>query len=186
MAAVGKFMGLLELIGLKRRSPDVADLYACIVAQARQKLFYQEYGVPDTPNGRFEMITLHAYFVMRRLKEIGEGGTDLSQALFDHFFTDMDRNLREMGVGDLSVGKKIKSLAISVYGRIKAYDDGLAGEAGDLADALIRNLYADVSPEDAQVSRMETYVRANIAASTGWTFSAIQSGKVEFAATNAG
>ncbi len=179
-------MGLLELIGLKRRAPEVGDLYACIVAQARQKPFYQDFGVPDTPNGRFEMITLHAYFVMRRLKEIGEEGTDLSQALFDHFFTDMDRNLREMGVGDLSVGKKIKSLAISVYGRIKAYDDGLAGEADELAEALKRNLYADVTPEDDQVRDMDAYVRANVAASSNWDFAAIQAGKIEFAGMDAG
>jgi cytochrome b pre-mRNA-processing protein 3 len=174
-------MRLLERLGLKRRAPDVSDLYAAIVAQSRRADFYEALGMPDTPNGRFEMIALHAYFVMRRLKEIGEEGTDLSQALFDHFFTDMDRNLREMGVGDLSVGKKIKSMAISVYGRIKAYDEGLAGDESELAAALKRNLYADVSPEDAHVSRMEAYVRANIEVSAGWDLSAIQAGTIKFA-----
>ena len=130
-------MGLFDLF--RRRQDREADyrLYGCIVDQARMPAFYNDCGVPDTVAGRFDLIGLHAYLVMRCLKEIdSQRGTDLSQRLFDIMFTDMDRNLREMGVGDLGVGKKVKELAKAFYGRVKAYDEGLAGGTEKLEDAL--------------------------------------------------
>ena len=111
-------MGILAFFGFKKFDDGVYQLYSQIVAQARVVDFYTIQGVADTANGRFDLIALHAYIVMRRLKDIGEEGSQLSQDLFDIMFADMDKNIREMGVGDLSVGKKIKALAKSFYGRI--------------------------------------------------------------------
>ncbi|WP_374466727.1 ubiquinol-cytochrome C chaperone family protein, partial [Ferrovibrio sp.] len=91
-------------------------LYRAIVAQSRQAGFYREHGVPDSLDGRFDMIVLHSFLVMRRLRRIGAAAEPLSQQLFDLMFADMDSNLREIGVGDLSVGKKVKAMAQAFYG----------------------------------------------------------------------
>lgn len=172
-------MGLLELLRLRPQKPDVQDLYIVIVAQARRPQFYEHLGVPDTANGRFELIVLHAYFVMRRLKEIGHPGTAISQALFDHMFADMDRNLREMGVGDLGVGRKIKAMATAYYGRLKAYDEGLAQGPEILQSALQRNLFADVKPSEAQLAAMAAYITDCAAKSAVWSLQAIAAGNFE-------
>ena len=100
---------------------------------------------------------LHAYIVMKRLKAIGTEASATSQALFDWMFADMDKNVREMGVGDLSVGKKIKAMATAYYGRIKAYDEGLEGGQELLTDALRRNLFAEAKPTDRQVTDMADF-----------------------------
>jgi cytochrome b pre-mRNA-processing protein 3 len=135
----------MPLSGLFRRSP-IADaagkLYLAAVKQARRPEFYRHCGVPDTAAGRFEMIALHVFLLLYRLKGETEEGAALAQALFDAMFADMDRNLREMGTGDLSVGRKIRGLAEGFYGRIAAYDAGLAAGEEGLAGALRRNLYA--------------------------------------------
>ena len=86
-------------------------LYEAVVAQARQPVFFAEWGVPDTIDGRFEMVTLHAHLLLRRLKDGGAETAPLAQALFDVMFADMDASLREMGAGDLGVGRRVKQLA---------------------------------------------------------------------------
>jgi cytochrome b pre-mRNA-processing protein 3 len=135
----------MPLSALFRRSPitDSADkLYLAAVKQARRPEFYRRCGVPDTATGRFEMIALHVFLLLYRLKGETDEGAALAQGLFDAMFADMDRNLREMGTGDLSVGGKIRRLAEGFYGRVAAYDAGLAAGEEGLADALGRNLYA--------------------------------------------
>ena len=114
------------------RKPRIAPrgtieaIYGMIVTQAREPLFYRDLGVPDTVNGRFDLLLLHLWLVLRRLKS-AEGGTALSQALFDHFCNDMDDNLREMGVGDLTVPKRMQAFGEAFYGRTAAYDLALTG-----------------------------------------------------------
>jgi cytochrome b pre-mRNA-processing protein 3 len=118
-------------------------LYGVAVARAREPVFYRDLCVPDTVEGRFEMICLHVYLILRRLKHgSGVSGRDgaLGQAVFDVMFADMDRSLREMGVGDLGVGRRVKTMAEAFYGRIRAYDDGLATGEPALARALARNV----------------------------------------------
>ncbi len=110
-----------------------------IVAQARLPAFYERFGVPDTVNGRFDMVLLHLWLVLRRLRT-GTEGTALAQALFDHFCSDMDDNLREMGVGDLSVPKRMVKFAEAFYGRTAAYDAALKADGSELAQALARNV----------------------------------------------
>jgi cytochrome b pre-mRNA-processing protein 3 len=174
-------MGILAFLGLKKYRNSIYELYEKIVAQARNENFYTVYGVPDTVNGRFDLITLHAFIIMRRLKDLGEEGGELSQDLFDVMFTDMDKNLREMGVGDLSVGKKIKALATAFYGRIKAYDEGIAGEDGaSLPESLKRNLFIDTEPTDQQVQTIADYVMQEITASNNWSLADLKAPNISF------
>ncbi len=131
---------------LFRRSPvqQAADiLYGKAVAQARQPAFYAEAGVPDTLDGRFDMITIHLVLAMRRLKAKDQAA--LSQALFDTFFKNMDGALREMGVGDLTVPKRIRAMAEAFYGRVTAYETAFddKAEAGALALAVARNVFRE-------------------------------------------
>ncbi len=97
------------------------------MAAARHVRFYENMGVADTIDGRFEMIVLHLFLVLNRLK--GEGVEDLRQNLTDEFFADMDRSLRELGVSDVAVGKKVRKIAESYYGRVTAYDRALVGRS---------------------------------------------------------
>ncbi len=130
----------------KRENPKVYDLYNEIVAQARQPCFYMEFRVPDTIDGRFDLIVLHSVLVFHRLRREGEAASRFAQDLFDLFFKDMDRNLREMGVGDVSVPKKIKKMAEAFYGRADVYCAALDDNDADaLALALDRNIFADES-----------------------------------------
>lgn len=147
----------------------MARLYSAIVAQARRPEFFTDSGVPDTLEGRFELIALHAWLVMKRLEQGGREAAPFNQALFDHMFADMDRALRELGVGDLGVGKQVKDMAQHFYGRAAAYGAGLAAGADPavLEAALDRNLYGSTLPDRSQVIAMADYVRrqaANLAA----------------------
>lgn len=139
---------------------SAAALYLAVVEQARQSEFYADMGVPDTIDGRFDMILLHAFLLLRRLRSAGKQGHRLSQAIFDVMFADMDRNLREMGVGDLSVGKRVKKMVAAFYGRMAAYDSGLETDEADLGAALSRNLYGTSVPAPGQLEAMADYVRS--------------------------
>lgn len=120
----------------------IERLYGAIVAQSRRADFYTDFGVPDTMDGRFEMLLLHTVLVCHRLKDGGEIERALSQDIFDTFAADMDRTLREMGVGDLSVPKKMKKIGAAFYGRAAAYDSALAApDEEGLAQAIARNIF---------------------------------------------
>src|SRR5487761_983326 len=146
--------GTMPLAGLFNRKSRTAvqALYGAVVAAARNPAFYAEWGVPDTLDGRFELIALHAFLAIRRLKQSGDN-TAFAQALFDTMFADLDRNLREM-----SVGRQVKTMAKAFYGRVVAYGRGLAG-SDNLDNALRRNLYGTVVPEATQIAAAATYVR---------------------------
>lgn len=141
---------------LFRKDPwaaPAAALYARIVAQARQPAFYAAAGVPDSLDGRFELVSLHAFLLLHRLKREGEAGAALAQAVFDAMFADMDASLRELGAGDLGVPHRVKRMVSGFYGRVAAYEAGLAAPAADaagkedgLVDALRRNLFGTVDP----------------------------------------
>ena len=166
-------MNIFSTFKLKNKHPEVASLYFKIVKQARLPVFYENLGIPDTASGRFDLIALHAFIVMKRLKYIGTDGGKLSQALFDHMFADLDRNLREMGVGDLAVGKKIKKLAAAYYGRVKAYDAALQSNNVSLGAALKRNVFLDINPSSQQISAMVNYVRELSEDSNSWSLKQI-------------
>lgn len=148
---------ILNRLFRNREKPE-RRLYAAIVAAARQIKFYQDMGVPDTIEGRFEMIILHLFLVLNRLKN--EGAEDLRQNLTDEFFNDMDASLREFGVSDVAVGKKVRKLAEAYYGRILAYDKAIADNEL-LDDTIERNLFPEGAPKDI-VSGMTHYILAAV------------------------
>ncbi len=139
-----------------------ARLHGAVVARAREPAFYLDHGVPDTIDGRFEMIALHAFAILDRLGREGEPMQGLAQALLDRIGEDLAMNLREMGVGDLGVGRRIKVMGEALFGRGNAYREALA-DAGDdaVAAALRRNLYGTVPlVDDRHVAGMAAYLRA--------------------------
>ncbi|MEP9347376.1 ubiquinol-cytochrome C chaperone family protein [Xanthobacter sp. KR7-225] len=144
----------------------IERLYGGIVAQSRHPHFYATLGVPDTHEGRFEMVVLHTALVCRRLKDGGASERALSQDVFDAFVADMDRTLREMGVGDLSVPKKMKKIGAAFYGRATAYDAALRAAGDDaLAAALARNILDRTAQDDPVPERaLAGYVRRATAA----------------------
>src|SRR6266850_7333011 len=140
------------------RDSIIASLYGTIVAQARAAAFYQNFGVPDTVNGRFEMIVLHAVLLLHRLDTEPEPIRRLGQAVFDRFCRDMDANLREMGVGDLALPRKMRGIGEAFYGRQRVYDAALAAsDRGPLAAALARNVFGAAAAPGAE--RLAAYVR---------------------------
>ena len=156
-----------------RRRPvaTIPALYGTIVAQARSPIFYTEYAVPDTVNGRFDMIVLHLALLTDRTEIEGVELRMLGQDLFDHFCQEMDDNLREMGIGDLKVPKEMQKVAEAFYGRRVAYRSALA-QTGDgaLTAALVRNVYCGAVDRAPQASRLAAYVRTAVhalAAQTG-------------------
>jgi cytochrome b pre-mRNA-processing protein 3 len=120
---------------------EAERVYEALVAQARRPEFYAALGVPDTVDGRFEMLALHVFLLLRRIKA-DPAAADLGQALVDLFVEDMDASLREMGAGDLGVGRRVRSMAQGLYGRIGAYDAALGAGEGAFEEALMRNVFA--------------------------------------------
>ena len=159
-----------------------ADLYARIVGQARCPAFYLDLGVPDTVDGRFEMVALHAFLVIRRLTGASEGAARVAQALFDAMFADMDRSLREMGVGDLGVGRRVKKMVSAFLGRSAAYEAGLASGEDGLAAALRRNVYGTVTAGEKEVAALTAYVRAQATRLEAQVVADLLSGRLEFGA----
>jgi cytochrome b pre-mRNA-processing protein 3 len=138
------------------------ELYRAVVKQARRPVWYRDLGVPDTPDGRFEMIALHVALVLRRLRREGMPGQALGQLLFDTMFVDLDGSLRELGVSDLSVGRYIKRFAGHFYARLAALDRSLeqaggaaaARNGGSLAPMLRANVYHGAAPTERQLAAL--------------------------------
>jgi cytochrome b pre-mRNA-processing protein 3 len=152
------------LSGPDRRELIAQRLYAALTAQARRPDFYLTCGVPDTIDGRFEMVALHAFLLFRRLKGQGEKAGAVAQSVYDVMFGDFDASVREMGAQDLGVGRRIKFMTEAMNGRFQAYETGLAqvrsqGGQVELELALKRNLYGTVEPVDECLKRMADYVR---------------------------
>lgn len=178
------FARLLDMVRMTPEKRAAADLYDVIVAAARRPVLYREGGTPDTVDGRFDLIALHAFLLFHRLSG-EERWTKTGDALANHIMKDMDRNLREMGVGDMSVGKKMKKLARAFYGRLDAYWGAVkAAEPDALGRALARNVYRDESLDaatrDAAAERLAVYVRAQIDALAEQSTDALLAGRVQF------
>jgi cytochrome b pre-mRNA-processing protein 3 len=135
----------------------IEAIYGMIVTQAREPLFYRDLGVPDTVNGRFDLLILHLWMVLRRFRSI-QDAAHVSQALFDRFCEDMDANLREMGVGDLTVPKRMQAFGEAFYGRAAAYDAAFAAGADAPAYALRKNILNGEGMENAR--RLAAYAQA--------------------------
>src|SRR5258708_18983534 len=156
------------IFNLFRRTPwdrTITSLYGTIVAQARAPAFYQIYGVPDTVNGRFEMVVLHAVLLLHRLRAEPALMEPLGQGIFDMFCNDMDATLREMGVGDLTVPRSMRRIGEAFYGRQAVYEAALAAEPALappnqrlLAAALGRNVFGIATESAAGAERLAAYV----------------------------
>jgi cytochrome b pre-mRNA-processing protein 3 len=153
---------------LRQMRPDRAlrelafGLYRDLVKQARMPAFYRDFGVPDTPEGRFEMVGLHVALVVRRLRHEGPDGSALAQELFDLMFEDIDESLRQIGIGDLSVGRQVKRLAGHFYARLTTLDEALSsGPAEALRRTLQTNAYhGGTAPAEPQLAGLLHYVTA--------------------------
>jgi cytochrome b pre-mRNA-processing protein 3 len=137
-------------------------LYNAAVAAAREPYLYTMHKVPDTLDGRFDLIGLHVFLLIHRLRFLPEPGPGLAQAVFDAMFSDMDVALREMGVGDLSVGRRVREMWEAFHGRARAYEQALdTAEADALAAAIARNVWRGTTPPAgaaealARITRMQ-------------------------------
>lgn len=143
---------------------DIQHLYIALVEHARNPVFYTELDVPDTLDGRFDMITLHMYLLLDRLKNVGEPTaekTETGRVLVEAYLADMARSLRELSVGDTGVARRIQKMASALYGRLEAYTQAKNDDLA-LKEALKRNVYGtkqDVAEE--KVVRLAVFVRAS-------------------------
>jgi cytochrome b pre-mRNA-processing protein 3 len=141
------------------RRDTISTLYGMIVAQARCPCFYRDYAVPDTVNGRFDLIVLHLALVLDRLAQ-DQALQSLGQRIFDRFCQDMDHNLREMGIADLKVPTEMRRIGEAFFGRSQAYRAALAAQDnGSLVAALERNIYGGSPPAAAAAPRLAAYMR---------------------------
>jgi cytochrome b pre-mRNA-processing protein 3 len=136
-----------------------AKLHAKIVAQARHPDFYRRLGVPDNVDGRFELIVLHAFVIFNKLKEHGEKSQNVSQVIYDVLIKDMEASLRQLGVGDLGVGKRVRIMTEAMRGRIAAYESALNGNQIDLEGAVRRNIFGTTDPSPECVRQLAFYLR---------------------------
>lgn len=175
-----------SILGFGRRSNrHVVDaLYEAIVASARQPHFYSRWAVPDTPLGRYEMLSLHMVLFLERARN-GEGLGEAAQEVTDEFFKDLDHSLRELGINDISMPKRMKKLARMFYGRAEAYRAALAeNDLGALAGALARN----VRPDEAgwpHAAHLAAYAAAAADALAAQDDAALLAGRIAFAEADA-
>ena len=143
-------MILDRLLTRRPTKTPALSLYASAVAQSRTPALYAAMGAPDTVEGRFELLSLHVILLIDRLKGEGGGPDGISQALFDIYVSNLDGALREMGVGDLAVGKRMKELGGAFYGRAKAYTAALRAlpDQADLREVIARTLLAGAEGVD--------------------------------------
>ncbi len=155
----------------KERRFAAGRIYEALVARSREPVFFERYGVPDTLDGRFDLLTLHAWLVLTRLKQDTGRDAALSQVLVDTIFVGFDEALRELGAGDMGMGRRMKKFADAFYGRLSAY--GAAVDEMGLEGALVRNLYRGEAPPC--VSAMTAYV-----VGARWHLASWQSGAPDF------
>ena len=149
---------------------------------ARDPFLYSEIGVPDTLDGRFDAIGLHVFLLIRRLNREPEPGPSLSQAVFDAMFSDMDHNLREIGVSDLSVGKRMRAMWEAFHGRANVYAETIrTADREALEAALARNVWRGAAPDDA-AALLAGIVLAQTAHLAEQPLAALASGSVDFLA----
>lgn len=156
------------------------SLYTRAVAAARAPAWYADLAVPDTLDGRFDMIALFVSLAIRRLRRLPPPGPDLAQAVFDAMFLDMDRSLRELGVGDLSIARKVKQMWEAFHGRALVYETALdADDGAALAAALARNVWRGTPPPSA-AERLAEAARREMAHLESQTLADLAAGKIAF------
>lgn len=159
------------------------ELYARAVAQARTPALYVDLGAPDTVEGRFELYSLHTYLLLERLKGEGAQAAETAQALFDTYLSGLDNALRELGVGDTVIGKRMRKLGEAFYGRVKAYEVALAAlpDKGALGALVARTIY--VAQDDPPVAALVDYFLAQRATLAAQPLEAILAGDTTWGTT---
>jgi cytochrome b pre-mRNA-processing protein 3 len=174
-------VGLLSLIRRGRYDRVGFELYGAAVAAARDPFLYTGLHVPDTLDGRFDMIGIYAFLLIQRLKREPAPGPALAQAVFDAMFSDMDVNLREMGVGDLSVGRKVRVMWEAFHGRASVYAAAMtAGDMPALDAALERNVWRGNPPPDMSILALRRLVLAQEAQLDTQSVGLLAQGRVQF------
>ncbi|MEO5807263.1 ubiquinol-cytochrome C chaperone family protein [Devosia sp.] len=172
---------ILSLFRKRAPSVPVFGVYNAIVAQSRQPRFYADWSVPDTVTGRFDMISLHMALLFRRLRSDRAADKDFSQAVFDLFFKDMDRSLREMGAGDLAVPKKIQKMGNIFFGLLASLNAAMDGkDLAGLEAVLTRNVFDGVTTPT--IRAFAEYVFAEDAALAVQSTTSILGGALAFEA----
>jgi len=158
------------------------SLYLRAVEQSRSPALYSDLGAPDSVEGRFEIYSLHVVLLLDRLRGHGDLATEISQALFDTYLKDLDHALRELGVGDMSVGRKMRKLGEAFYGRGKSYEEAFAAlpDTTQLTALIARTVYAEADPEPAP--RLAAYVLGQRAALAGQPLERLAAGEVDWQA----
>ena len=152
---------LLNLLFSRAPEPAARPCYIALVAAARNPFFFTDLGVPDTLDGRFELLCLHGFFLQHRLREEQPG---IARQLSELLIADLDANLRELGIGDSGVKRRIKTMAKAYHGRLQVYAAAVAEGEEALKTALARNLYGTVTEGDVgQLTRMARYVTQSLA-----------------------
>lgn len=152
----------------RRENPAKATvhrLYETLVERARAPVFYRAFRVADTIDGRFDLLTLHAFLVMEALRDKGQAGAALGEALATTIFTGFEEALRDLGVGDLGLSRRIKAMANAFYGRLEAYESAAVTQEA-LAAAILRNIYRGenlYAGEAAGLAKYMTDARARLA-----------------------
>ena len=152
-------INLLKKLKNKKIESELEYYYNNIVLLSRDKRLYIQGGVPDTIDGRYELIILHCHLFVNRLIIAGSEEKAFAQKLINYMFRDFDRSLREIGVGDLSVGKKIKFMVSSYYGRANTYQKALNKNSQITDEALKNNLYGTINPNQNEVEYMKIYIK---------------------------
>jgi cytochrome b pre-mRNA-processing protein 3 len=192
-------MFLSRLFTRRRDNKMIAhDLYKALVDQARRPFFYDEHQVPDNLDGRFDMILLHLFLILNRLaaeKDQDAAGAkmniEIQTELQEILFSDMDQGLRELGVGDMGVGKRIRQMAEATFGRLKAYEEAFAMEhptadqanaaAEALAAAIERNVFRGAPEGKTQAAWLASYLQKQRKSLAGLPFATLAEGKIPFA-----
>jgi len=183
---MGRSLKPLSSLSLWRRDDTSATkLYGAIVAQARLPVFYQGFGVPDTLEGRFLMLSLHLFATLHRLKAEGPKpgepkALDLAQDLIDRFGADMETVLREIGVGDLSIPKKVRGLAASGASLLQSYEEALAEGDEALAAAIAHAVQLEDGASGAAGRRLAHYLKGVVDLLQAQDFAALSAGEMRF------
>ena len=168
---------MLNVFRRNPRATTIEALYGAIVAQARSPVFYLAYGIPDTVNGRLDVLMLHLAMAFERLSQGDDEAKAAGQETFDRFCRDMDDHLREDGVGDLKVPKEVRGVAAAFFGRHRAYMTALrAADRMALEAALCRNIFTN--SEASGAARLAFYSEAAMRSLAGQDALAIAGGRI--------
>lgn len=162
----------------KPQRPYALGLYRACMDQSRLPVFYESYGVPDTMDGRYDLLLVHMFLVLHRLLDDKIEGDPLAQALFDVCFADVDQALRESGVGDMRIAKHMKKMMLAFNGRMHVYEESV--KSGGLEAALLKNLYALTPDNVADAAAMARYIRENIESLSAQPTEKIRAGHIVF------